>query len=366
MTLVRDYITPDSGRMVPMSKPSDVWALPDTYIGLEFEVENSYTLLDDFMNLPDPSAKYWVPKEDGSLRGHGTEFVLSTPVMGSALDKAISFMYKLLGEDVSEYASFRTSTHVHMDFSSDDDSIYALRDFITVLYVVEDILFEFAGQDRMWSGYCAPLSSVEDAVLELAGSDDPSLSHCIYTLVNLGRYCGVNFEALRKFNSLEFRHLPLVSEEKTRNWINILLSIRKYCANNASEISNKRIDLSNVPDIDAWLAAVFGKFYHAVTPISPACLRSVRSRLAALSTSGMAARNRQLGAAGWNARNTAAVRAVLGTIPDTATPELSLDDWVPEGVTPPPENDIVSDHIDAGEMSSQQSSPDADGDIHPF
>jgi hypothetical protein len=204
-----------------------------THLGLEIEVENI------FKPLPLPS--FWQSKIDGSLREGGMEFVSSPLPPNQAMIATLLLwlvMKKLIPSHKPEF-SWRTSNHIHLNVLELEEK--ELRQLLLLAWLVEPLLFSFAGQDREDGVFCVPLSQCQSfqklskyfqkkqTLLETAATWPK------YTAVNLCRMYSYPYHptsdgpvpgVLPALGTIEFRHLggsesplPLLT------WITIILKL---------------------------------------------------------------------------------------------------------------------------------------------
>jgi hypothetical protein len=222
--------------------------LPKTYIGLEYEWENtsrfpyqsqhpSHTL----NSLASAVKAYFSNHVDGSLRESGMEFTFKEPYAGTRILAAIDAM-----DDASRAfgftASYRTSLHVHLDLSDLAYPKDAHR--IAALYaLVEPVLYKFVGQNRDGCNYCIPWYANPHHYIKYATILKPYKKALEGELHDYGlklgqdlmgnksshKYAGLNLMSLGQFGTMEFRQAPVnMQKEKILAWINILMRIKKY------------------------------------------------------------------------------------------------------------------------------------------
>lgn len=205
--------------------PSDKLLMPTLYVGVEVEAENV-----EWRNwrLDEPAeAKaveaYWNVDKDGSLRNNGIELI-SRPYFGQDLLNALAALENGLPSYVSW--SLRTSVHVHMDVR--DLEPKQLLSMVYMYIFLERILFAYA-PDRVDSQYCVPWFCSKGGV--------EGVIHCLQTgnnsdlpehLDSVERYTAFNLKAVRKYATVEVRHLGGTNNYSFLvKWINLLMGIRK-------------------------------------------------------------------------------------------------------------------------------------------
>jgi hypothetical protein len=202
----------------------------DCEVGIEIEVENVagnpnyYTV--------------WTPKPDGSLRNNGLEFI-SAPIKGKRIHYALNQFFDYL--DKKAHFSPRTSIHVHINVLNLTPP--QVGGMVMVSAVVERLMYKFVGGDRDKNNFCVPLGEAYAPNVIKMFVDEPFMG--LNTNEN-NRYLGLNTDAVRKFGTLEYRHLG-GTRDKLRivNWINLLLSLKKFAETHSLENIKEKIDRLN-------------------------------------------------------------------------------------------------------------------------
>ena len=186
-------------------------------VGVEIEIESDNTLPNQ-ESIP----SYWRKTHDGSLRGpDNAEYVLKKPKTEQETYKAIDILSKILPE-IND--SVRAGVHVHINVR--DLTFLQLWTVISCYYILENLLTDWCGEGRQGNHFCLRASDA-DVVLQLVTKavikDDPR-----YLGTDSIRYAALNFNALSKFGSLEFRQLRTPQDfGKIKTWISILLNIKR-------------------------------------------------------------------------------------------------------------------------------------------
>lgn len=189
--------------------------------GVEVEVEGT--------NLPH-NLPGWDEHQDGSLRGESTEYVFQQPYdYGTSITK-LTELEKAFKDNKSKLDfSYRTSIHVHVNVS--DLTLQHVANFITMYFILEDVLFDFAGRDRAGNLFC------------LRGSDAQALIQALIGAVRHGRpadylnsdqirYSALNPKALVQHGSLEIRSFRGTEDfDAVRQWVTILHQLRQAVDN---------------------------------------------------------------------------------------------------------------------------------------
>lgn len=205
---------------------------PNERIGVEFEIEG------DGLPLESAFKYYWSPKGDGSLR-NGVEYVLKRPVSPDVFEKkALPYLLARLDEKKLNL-SYRCSTHVHVSALD----LYIHQAFLmgALYYIYEDFLLNIAGDSRKGNLFCLGASNSgafgewigiwQDKMASVTAGRpvrDPLLAAIGQ---NTRRYTAVNFAALGRFGSVEFRALEgTVDADRVNKWIRLLDNLRAYCS----------------------------------------------------------------------------------------------------------------------------------------
>lgn len=214
--------------------PVDRWPLHGQTIGMELELENLPEGTHDFFS----SSRHWRTVSDGSLRGNSVEIITRRPSWGSELTGALDELATGVEEldlTVQRCGSFRTSTHVHLGFTSRDtvytvpngpevgDNLHGALVTAVLYYLLEDVFFEVAGNYRASSGYCFRIDAAPDPFYEvMATASARSIS-------TAPRYYGLNLNSLAKHGTLEFRHLPLVTDAaEIAKWVRAIMRTKLW------------------------------------------------------------------------------------------------------------------------------------------
>lgn len=215
-------------------------------IGIEIEVEG--------WNLPGPGdmvhAPMWKVVNDGSLRpppdeldkknndvvlaGGAAEYVLKEPVKHSHFAGTLDQLIKLMDRKKSKFVwSNRTSVHVHLN--ANKMSPRELFSWFTLYYIVEDLITEIAGRDRMGNLFCLRGVDAEEVIFRLIecaqfGQEDGSgvIDFSPLSTDRHMRYSAMNLTAMFKYESVEFRaHHGTLDPVAILRWVNLLYHLRE-------------------------------------------------------------------------------------------------------------------------------------------
>lgn len=197
------------------------------FLGVEVEVENIHKSI----SLP----TFWKSTEDGSLRNGGVEFVSEPLRPKQALQATVAlwlFMKRLSSKNPD--FSWRSSIHDHLSILELHEDEF--RRLLLLCFLLEDILFAFAGEDRRESMFCVPLT--ESVTFDLLSSyirgkkkfQDFATQWPKYTAINLCRV--YEYQSLQgpkpAIGTIEFRHLGGTTDvRRVLLWHTIILQIMK-------------------------------------------------------------------------------------------------------------------------------------------
>lgn len=265
------------GQKVPViPKPSAEWPIPDCRVGLEFEFEDPHGSLWAVWFDRAGLDKYWRTVGDGSLRDNGVEIILREPLMGEQLSEAIRQMTTTNCPLVQTY---RTSIHVHID--ARDMDVEQLKTAALLYAMVEAGMFAYVGQNRDSSNYSVPwyastryLRTVADALF--ANRANSAIRDRIS---GTQRYSALNIQALRKYGSLEFRHMgQTMDHDKITKWVKGCMSIKSAAMEHAYE------------EVEPWIYHDPHTVYnHVFGPLAGAFLRDTTTEMheTSFATAGM-------------------------------------------------------------------------------
>ena len=186
-------------------------------VGVEIEIESDYPLpTQDFL------VSHWRRTHDGSLRGeHTAEYIFKNPKTEVEAYRAIDYLSKRL-PDIND--SVRAGVHVHINVR--DLTFLQVWTIVSCYYILENLLTNWCGEGRQGNHFCLRASDahmVLQMVTKAIRRDNPSALD-----TDSIRYAALNFNALSKFGSLEFRQLRTPQDfDKIKTWISILLNIKR-------------------------------------------------------------------------------------------------------------------------------------------
>lgn len=212
------------------------WILPvldvSTTVGIEVEVEN--------IRAQFPLPKFFLPKNDPSLRNNGMEFTtvpLSPPQLYQAL-VLLWIMFDKVNKGESPEFSWRTSDHLHVDITQLTPEQF--KNFLLLSVVCEKLLFALTSGNRHDRVFCVPIGEsnlIEPLAAYVRG--EHTLNKLIkvwpkYSAVNLGRMIAQN--DVPGLGTVEFRHQSGTKKlENVLLWIAVIVRIYNY----AKQVSTK-------------------------------------------------------------------------------------------------------------------------------
>jgi len=181
-------------------------------IGIEIEAEGTNLVSDAFNDQ-----SVWSVHDEGSLR-NGVEYVLRAPLEIEDLRNAMK-LWDELTKKAKFDQSIRTSVHIH--FNACRRSPAELYKVLTVYWLVENLLVELNGRDRVGNLFCLRLSDAENMVDQIV--DEIRRENYFQTWTEEFRYSAVNLSSLRKFGSLEYRFIKGLTDSKLiLEWVECL------------------------------------------------------------------------------------------------------------------------------------------------
>ncbi len=202
-------------------------------VGIEVEVEGNKFPKTAYHGgpavSPEKIPEVWRYVKDGSLRGaDNAEYVLAQPLPFDDVPKAVKDLFQMFSDFGSVLDdSNRTSVHVHLNVQ--EFHIDRLTVFMSMYYILEEILTEFCGDHRVGNLFC------------LRAKDAPALISHVKAFVrsngkagfreNVHHYAAMNTHALNKYGSLEFRALRGVTNpQPILEWVAVLRRLYELSA----------------------------------------------------------------------------------------------------------------------------------------
>lgn len=187
------------------------------HVGIEIELEGSKLASGEEL-------KYWVLHQEGSLRNGGIEYVTKTGATVQKLDVYFDEYDKSTAK-AKFVESLRTSVHVHV--CAQTLTLLQIYNVITAWNLIEDVLVAANGKNRMGNLFCLrnrDAAGIQDRLLQELKNDQPFKNWS-----SSFRYGALNFAALQKIGTLEFRFIKGLHDRKPiQMWVrNLAHFVRK-------------------------------------------------------------------------------------------------------------------------------------------
>lgn len=197
---------------------------PDAY-GIEVELEGK-----NFLTPNIDVVNYWEMVKDGSLRikapgDCAIEYVTRQPFPIGHIEKAITSLFDYLNSPaVKVYDSYRTSIHVHVNFAM--ETFKTIYNFMTLSLILDELLVSQNGEHRIGNNFCLRAKDALGQLQSLINSIESGNN--FFDVPNNDRYSSINFAALTKFGSIEFRSMECTTHEgRVLHWIGTLGEMKK-------------------------------------------------------------------------------------------------------------------------------------------
>lgn len=226
---------------------------PETYVGLELEIENVPEGLSNMGGLFSIVA-------DGSLRNNGKEAV-TLPMRAKYVENLLTTFFRKHAITQDANYSDRCSVHIHVN--AQQFTVDQVRAITLTYQTVERLLFTFIGEDRENNIYCVPWYQAGFAT----GAMEKLLADPNANLRTWQKYTSLNLLPLRERGTFEFRHLRGTCDvNEIINWLNLCLSIVKFGRDNAyADVSKIIMEMNTVSNYEQFIHSVFGQWTHLLT-----------------------------------------------------------------------------------------------------
>lgn len=187
--------------------------ISDKHLGLEIEVEGE--------NLPDYVSDKWRVENDDSLKTEEAfEYVTAKPHTLYGIKCRINELKKAYEEKgTTVHESVRAGVHVHLNVQ--DWTVMQVLSFATAYYALEDVLMQFAGENREGNLFTLRTKDAEYIIFKLLDV----LKHRNLNLLNTDiiRYASLNYYSLFKYGTLEFRGMRGTGDlDAIYNWVRVI------------------------------------------------------------------------------------------------------------------------------------------------
>lgn len=184
--------------------------------------------------------------KDGSLRGHGYEFISLPMPKGTLISEFVKLQDWLTFYPDEDPFSVRTSTHVHVNCMNLELS--EVRNIILLYALFEEFFFKVVKPVRRDNIHCVPLSETF-----LAKHYNRELPHLIEVW---HKYTALNLKRLTDLGTIEFRHLHGTGDaEEFEQWLNILNNLW----NLGQRVTIDATSLNDEATLLSWFDTIFAQ-----------------------------------------------------------------------------------------------------------
>lgn len=197
-------------------------------------------------------ADYWTATTDNSLRNNGVEFV-SAPLRADQLEGAFAQLKQSI--NTNHNFSPRTSVHVHMNVR--DMTINQINNLLIVYTVVEDLLFNYAGESRKNNVFCIRLQDTNYIDNMRLFQNNPT-----GTVHRWNKYTALNLHPIADKGTVEFRHMRgTLDVDVLLTWVNLLSCIKTFAKDNTTNHIFQQVMMLNAEsNYEMFLYRVFGDY----------------------------------------------------------------------------------------------------------
>lgn len=186
-------------------------------MGIEIEAEGYF---------PWEAPENWDAKRDGSLGPDGREFVTRQAFGYERVETMLKRIDKSLQHPTTRLdCSSACSVHIHMNVQ--DLEIIDIVKIMTLYYIFEDALTDYAGPDRAGNLFCLRASDAERPIhLTIEAINNGRFPHILDERI---RYSALNLNALNRFGTLEFRAFGALKKSAMEilPWVRMIAEIRE-------------------------------------------------------------------------------------------------------------------------------------------
>lgn len=193
---------------------------PDLVVGMELEIEQCNRIGREVSVGSIEKLGYQVTT-DGSLRGTAYEFI-SRPMLTKHMLASLEEFFKITKFTEVNYSD-RCSVHVHVNCT--DMSLEQVSSLALLYQLLEEVLFEFVGQNRDSNIYCIPWNQCRNHHKLV----DNFLKSPTELLRGWNKYTALNLIPLSTLGTVEFRQMHGTADmKKLTTWLNIIGGMFKY------------------------------------------------------------------------------------------------------------------------------------------
>lgn len=198
-------------------------------VGIEIEVEGA--------RLPTVEVPAsWRAMGDGSLRGEGLEYVLTSPVLRKDVPQVLEDLMEVFRLNKSKINdSDNCGVHIHINCQQMETN--DVLKFACLYLLMEEILVSLCGQNRAGNLFCLRAKDAEGLVFKLCEAKRSMNLNGLQS--DEVRYSSMNMASLSKFGTIEFRAMRTPQDFRNlTQWVNILLTVK-----DASQMFNEIRDM---------------------------------------------------------------------------------------------------------------------------
>jgi hypothetical protein len=228
----------------------------DKHLGLEIEVEGE--------NLPEYVSDKWRVEQDDSLKTEEAyEYVTVKPHTLYGIKCRIKELRKAYDEKESIiHESVRAGVHVHLNVQ--EWNIKQVLTFATAYYVIEDVLMQFAGENREGNLFTLRAQDAEYVIFKLVKMlKDRNLNELNTDII---RYASLNYYSLFRYGTLEFRGMRGTGDlDAIYDWVRVIDELSRTAINEFSdptEVLNSMSGHGELNFIRKLLPTTFGMVIH--------------------------------------------------------------------------------------------------------
>lgn len=187
----------------------------DREVGIEIEMEGQ--------RLPLVFDRIWTVTRDGSLRGESIEYVLKRPCRRDQVKSRLKILKDAFKKNRAILLpSDRCGVHIHINCQQ--LTFVETMNFALLFLTLEGLMVKWCGPEREGNMFC--LQSTEAEILTVKLHEAWQYQDFRYIQDDQFRYAALNFTALGKYGSLEFRSMRTTKNMKDiETWISMLLRI---------------------------------------------------------------------------------------------------------------------------------------------
>jgi hypothetical protein len=210
------------------------------------------------------SYSFWNVHRDDSLRGPGPfEYILKAPLdWGDQLDAALDeFKEKTAELKWMDKPTEQWTTSVHVHINMQNENLLTFGNFLTTYALTENLLVEFAGENRQSNLFCLALKDAESnfhTMQNLITAFRDKRYHHLELSQQENKYAGLNLASLWQMGSLECRLMRGTTDiDLIRDWVGMFHRMLQF---SRKDITPKDIVLAWKSQGTQILSDIFGPY----------------------------------------------------------------------------------------------------------